>query len=172
MGAGGRPNMSAHFHDHNKGRNYSKAEIQKMRQAEDDLKGKSEKVSDIPEHLSDLAKEYYRFIVNEMEVSGILANLDIPVLSLTCETMAIIRNAEEDINENGLFEYSEDRYGNTVKKKNPAIDIRDKYTSQVKSLLVQLGMTPSARASLASLNIQKEEQEKDPLAQLLKKSQK
>lgn len=166
-----RPRKSASLHDH-MDRNYTKSELQAMRQAEDDLKGKSEKVYDIPEHLSDLAQDYYKFIIDEMEVSGILSNLDIPLLSLTAETLAIIRGLEDEIQDKGLMIDTVNSRGVAERKKNPALDVRDKYTTQVKGLFTQLGMTPSSRASLAVANIEKSKQEEDPLQSLLNRTKK
>lgn len=149
-------------------RNYNKKELEIMKKAEEDLKGYSEKVSDVPDYLSDLAKEYYKFIVDELEVSGILSNLDIPILVQTAETLAIIRECDEDIKENTMFAI--DARG--VRRRNPAVDIRSKALEQFKQLAIQLGMTPSSRASLAVQNLEKSEKEQDPLLQVLNKSKK
>lgn len=148
-------------------RNSSNAEIEKAKKAEEELKGHSEKVEDVPDYLSDLAKEYYTFIVNEMEVSGILSNLDIPIVVQMSETLAMIRECDADIQENKLFYTESDRNGRDVRKKNPAVDIRDKAINQFKQLAIQLGMTPASRSNLASLNLEKQEKEEDPLLKAL-----
>lgn len=153
----------------NRDRNNTKAEIEKMRKAEDELKGNSEKVSDTPDYLSDLAKEYYEFIVSEMEVSGVLSNLDIPVVVQMSETLAMIRECDADIQENKMFYFEPDRNGREIRKKNPAVDIRDKSINQFKQLAIQLGMTPASRSNLASLNIEKQKEEDDPLMKALGK---
>ena len=158
----GRPKAPAQLVDPSKNHRYNKSQVEQMKKSEDELKGKSEKVSDIPEYLSDLAKEYYSFIVNEMEVSGVLSNLDIPVVVQISETLAIIRECDADIQLDGLWYYEPDRNGRDVKKKNPSVDIRDKALNQFKQLAVQLGMTPSSRSSLAAANIEKQEKEEDP----------
>ncbi|AHG23919.1 terminase small subunit [Staphylococcus phage vB_SepS_SEP9] len=163
----GRPKAPAQLVDPSKNHRYNKSQVEQMKKSEDELKGKSEKVSDIPEYLSDLAKEYYSFIVNEMEVSGVLSNLDIPVVVQISETLAIIRKCDADIQSDGLWYYEPDRNGRNIKKKNPSVDIRDKALNQFKQLAVQLGMTPSSRSSLAAANIEKQEKEEDPLLKVL-----
>lgn len=151
----------------NRDRNHTKAEIEKMQKTEEALGGNSEKVSDVPDYLSDLGKEYYSFITKEMEVSGVLKNLDIPIVVQISETLAMIRECDLDINKDGLFYMEPDRNGRDIKKKNPAVDIRDKSVSQFKQLATQLGMTPASRSNLASLNIEKQKEEEDPLAKIL-----
>ena len=163
----GRPKTPAHLVDHTKNHRYNKGEVEKMKKAEDKLKGKSEKVDEVPEYLSDLAKEYYSFIVNEMEVSGVLSNLDIPVVVQISETLATIRECDKNIQKEGLWYYEYDRNSNKVKKKNVAVDIKDKALNQFKQLAVQLGMTPSSRTSLAALNVEKKEKEDDPVLSIL-----
>lgn len=155
----------------NRDRNYSKEEIEKMQKAEDKLGGNSEKVSDVPDYLSELGQEYYKFITEEMEVSGVLKNLDIPVVVQISETLAMIRQCDEDIIRDGLFYMEPDRNGRDIKKKNPAVDVRDKSVSQFKQLATQLGMTPASRSNLASLNLEKQKEEEDPLLEVLKRRQ-
>lgn len=165
----GRPKAPAHLVDPKKNHRYNKSQVEKMRKSEDELKGKSEKVTDVPEHLSDLAKEYYSFIVNEMEVSGVLSNLDIPIVEQISETLATIRECDKDIQKDGHWYFEPDRNGREIKKKNVAVDIKDKALNQFKQMAVQLGMTPSSRTSLAALNVEKKEKEEDPLLKVLNK---
>ena len=154
-----RPRKPAAFQSHME-RNYTKEEITEMEAAEEALRGGSEQVNKVPSHLSDLGKQYYKAITEEMKLSGVLSNLDIPLVSLTAETLAIIRDCEEMLNEEGLI--LEDG------KPHPAVNIRDKNLSQVRSLMVQLGMTPSSRASIAVDNIKQKKDDEDPLLKILK----
>lgn len=139
-----------------------------MSKKEEELRGHSELVNEVPDYLSDLAKEYYVFIVEELEISGILSNLDIPILVQTAETLAIIRECDEDIQENTMF--AVDARG--VRRRNPAVDIRAKAVEQFKQMANQLGMTPSSRASLAMQSLEKAKEEKDPLMNVLNKKAK
>lgn len=169
MGAG-RPAKPAYYQDPTKDGNYNSKQIEAMKKQEKKLRGSTDDIMEVPNHLSDLAKEYYKNIVNEMKDSEVLGNLDIPLVSLTAETLAIIRNCEERINDDGLFYTVTDRNGEVVQKPHPAVNVRDKNLTQVKSLLTQMGMTPSSRASLAADNIKKEKESQDPLLQVLNRS--
>src|SRR5699024_3782365 len=117
-----------------------------------------DKVYRTPSHLSPLAKEYYKAIVEEMKISGVLSNLDVPLVSLTAVTLAIIRDCEETLNKEELI---------VDNKPHPAVSIRDRNLTQVRSLIVQLGMTPSSRASIAVDNLKKQKDSEDPLTKIL-----
>lgn len=168
----GRPKKPSHLKKlsgKDRDRNSTKGEIEKMRKVEDNIGGRSEMVTDVPENLSDLGKEYYSFIVNQMEVSGILKNLDIPIVSIASETLAIIEKCDQEIREYGLFYEEPDRNGRMIRKKNPAVDVRNKSVSEFKIIGTQLGMSPSSRTALAEMQIEKEEEQGDKLAQILNK---
>ena len=78
-----------------------------------------------------------------------------------------MRECDKNIQEEGLWYYEFDRNSNEVKKKNVAVDIKDKALNQFKQLAVQLGMTPSSRTNLAALNVEKQEKEDDPVLNIL-----
>lgn len=170
--AAGRPQKPAHYQDPTKDRNYNSKQIEKMKKEEQALRGSSSEVMVVPGHLSELGKQYYANIVREMEQSEVLGNLDIPLISLTAETLAIIRDCEERINDDGLFYTVTDRNGDIIQKPHPAVSVRDKNLTQVKALLTQMGMTPSSRASLAADNVKQEKDNQDPLLKVLKKQNK
>lgn len=67
----------------NKSKKYTKAEKAEMAAMEEELKGDDDQVKDIPNHLDEMAKQYYAFIVTELEVSDLLSNLDIPLIEQT-----------------------------------------------------------------------------------------
>src|SRR5699024_2912384 len=111
----------------------------------------------------------YKFITEEMEVSGVLKNLDIPVVVQISETLSMIRQCDEDIIKDGLFYMKPDRNGRNIKKKNTAVDVRDKSVSQFKQLSTQLSKKPASHSNLASLNLEQQKDEEDPLLKVLRK---
>src|SRR5699024_908310 len=98
----GLPAKSANYYKDKKDRNYKTKQKESMKKQEAALRGNTDNVMEVPNHLSDLGKHYYSSIVEEMKQSEVLGNLDIPLISLTAETLAIIRNCEERINDDGL----------------------------------------------------------------------
>lgn len=103
------------------GKSESKAQLEIRAEAEERLKGNTDLFKDVPEHLDELAQEYYYFIVTELEISDILSNLDIPLLEQTADCLSKMRQADEIINEEGIIIKQQDRYGNELIKEHPAV---------------------------------------------------
>lgn len=150
------------------GHSESKAQLQERAEVEEQLTGNNDLINNVPEYLDELAQEYYKFLVNELEISNILCNLDIPLLEQTADCLSKMRQADEIINKEGIIIYQIDRYGNEQIKEHPAVNTKQKYLNQFRALSTQLGLSPASRAQLAGLKIEKKEQEEDPLLKILK----
>lgn len=152
------------------GRSETKAEIEARESQEQRLMGGDEMVKNVPEYLDPLAKAYYKYMVTEMEISGLLTNLDIPLLEQTADALSKLRQCDAILNTEGIKITQVDRYGNEVTKEHPTVKTKMAYLNAFKTLSVQLGMSPSSRAQLAGMQVQAKEDEADPLLQLLKGS--
>ena len=150
------------------GKSESKVQLQERAEIEDRLKGNTDLFKDVPEHLDELAQQYYLFIVTELEISDVLSNLDIPLLEQTADCLSKIRQADKIINEDGIMINQEDRYGTVQIKEHPAVGTKQKYLNQFRAMSQQLGLSPSSRAQLAGMKIDQQEEEQDPLLKLLK----
>ncbi|AJO60821.1 MULTISPECIES: phage terminase small subunit P27 family [Bacillus] len=150
------------------GHSESKAQLEERAEAEQELLGNDDLVNEIPEHLDELAQEYYKFLTTELEISNILCNLDIPLLEQTADCLSKMRQADEIINKEGLILNTIDRYGNDLIKEHPAVATKQKYLNQFRALSTQLGLSPASRAQLAGLKIEQKNEEEDPLLKLLK----
>ena len=148
-------------------KHHTKGELEEMVKQEEKIKGNSEKVTDIPDHLDDLAQEYYKYITQELEVSGLLSNLDIPLVEQTADCLSRMREADIIIQERGVVIEQKDRNSNDIVKKNPAVDVKLAYLDRFNRLSNQLGMSPSSRAALAELNVEQKEKEDDPVLKAL-----
>lgn len=160
----GRPRKPANLKE---GKSETKAHLEERNQIEQELKGSDDKVYDIPEQLDDLAQEYYLFLIEELEASNILSNLDIPLLTQTADTLSKMQKADQVINKEGIIYEVFDKFGNTIPKEHPAVGIKHKYLNQFRALSTQLGLSPSARASLSEMKMQAKAEEEDPVAKLL-----
>lgn len=145
----------------------NKNEKQSKIEEEKKLSGHNDKVYTAPDNLSEDAAEYYSFIVNELEISGILSNLDIPLLSQLAETLSYLDLCNAEINEKGLLVQGLDRNGEPKLIENPASQVKLKYLREFKSLSNQVGLSPSSRSQLVEMNVTKQQQEEDPLLKLL-----
>lgn len=149
---------------------YTEGERQKRIKVEDELRGNSNHVMDIPDHLDEMAKEYYSFITRELEVSNLLSDLDIPLVEQTADALSKVRQADEIINQEGIMIVEFDRAGNEIRKEHPLVNTKIKYLKEFRQMSTQLGMSPSSRAELAVLKIEKEEEDNNPLLNILNRN--
>ena len=72
------------------------------------------------------------------------------------------------INEKGLFYLEADRYGHERMVENVAVKTKLNLLTKYGQFANSLGLSPSARASLASKKIEEKEKQEDPLLQILR----
>lgn len=150
------------------GKSETKAQLKIREDQEKRLMGAADMLHEVPDYLDPLAKAYYKFLVSELEISGLLTNLDIKILEQTSDAMSKLRQCDDILNVEGLIVTSYDGRGNEINKEHPAIKIKMQYMNVFKTLSNQLGMSPASRAQLAGMQIQAKADEEDPLLQLLK----
>lgn len=98
----------------------------------------------IPEGLSKSAKKHWGLVSKQLLDARILTDLDIHALSMYCESYATYLNANEQIQ----------KYGPIVKApsgypvQSPYLSIANKAFDQMKSILIEFGMTPSSRTRI------------------------
>ncbi|AZU60100.1 phage terminase small subunit P27 family [Neobacillus mesonae] len=161
----GRPKKPASL---KQGRSETKKQLKIREEQEQRLMGNTDMVKNVPEYLDPLAKAYYKYLITELEISGILTNLDIPVLEQTADALSKIRQCDDILNIEGILIEQIDRYGNAQTKEHPTVKTKMQYMNLFKALSGQLGLSPASRAQLAGMQIQAKEEEQDPLLQLLK----
>lgn len=149
------------------GKSESKEQLAARQEIEKQLLGNTDQVAQVPDHLDQLAQVYYQYLVNELETSGVLSNLDIPILEQTADSLSKIRDCDDHLNDEGLVITRIDRYGHENTIENPYIKIKMAYLNQFRSLANQLGLSPASRASLASKKVEAKEVEEDPLLKVL-----
>lgn len=150
-----------------RGNSESQEELKERASIEDDLRGDADRVANTPEWLDELGKKYYDFIVSELEISGILSNLDMPLIAQTADSLSRMRACDEVLNREGLLVTHIDRNGLEVEREHPLVGTKHKYLNQFRQLSIELGLSPSSRAALASLKIEHKEEEEDPLLKIL-----
>ncbi|MEG0899553.1 MAG: phage terminase small subunit P27 family [Oscillospiraceae bacterium] len=133
--------------------NMTKAEREQRLEGEQKLKGKNDKILP-PKYLTKEQKTIFRYIVKELEQSGILGNLDVYILT-TCsiaidrlETIETMITANKEMLGNATFMSS-----------------KDKYTKDLYRCCNELSLSPQSRAKIAGANIKS--QEEDPLLKAL-----
>jgi len=135
----------------------TKAEIKARQEQEVKLKGKSENI--LPsQYLNDHQKELFNYIVDELQASGILSNLDVFALETCVIAIDRLQNIETMINQD--FELLRDKQ---------LMASKDKYTKDLFRTVNELSLSPQSRAKLGNLNIQKKAESEDPLLKALKR---
>jgi len=113
-----------------------------------------------PADLSDGASKIWDQIHDDLYGIGLLTNIDVNSLVMYCEAYAQWKEAHSQVIKNGPI--YKDKKG--VVKANPYIRIAQNSFDQVKSLMTQFGMTPSARSGIRVGD--KKQETKNPFADL------
>ena len=153
-----------------KGKSETLAQRKHREEIEKALKGNDDAVRVVPAYLSNDEQIYYKWLTDELEISGLITNLDVPILEQTANCLYIMRQCDDNIRNQGVLIESYDKYGNLVSKANPSIKIKLDYMTKYAALCNQLGLSPAARASLAGKHIEAKTESEDPVLQLLKMS--
>lgn len=150
------------------GKSENKEQLAEREAIERQLMGNSDDVSSIPDYLSDEEKIYYEWLINEIEICGIITNLDKPLIEQTANCLWVMHKCDMHIRENGVLVAKTDRFGLVEEKENPSIKIKLAYQSKYQTLCNSLGLSPSARASLAGKKIEAKENEEDLVLKVLR----
>jgi P27 family predicted phage terminase small subunit len=106
---------------------------------------------DLPEHLESPAREAWGRMVAILDHMGLASKAEGPVLGLYCEAYARWCLAREEIDRHGLVIErdvinSKGHKTGTRLAQNPAVAVELSCLRLMKDLLVELGLTPSARS--------------------------
>lgn len=134
----------------------SKEERQRRLDAENKLQGNKDKVKIIPKWLTKGGRKNYKMIVDELEVTGVLCNLDINALARYCQALA-------DYEKYDLMKQTINDVDDLLK-----IELlQAKAEQKIHKGDIAFGLNPSARAKIAQMNQQKQAESEDPLLKLL-----
>lgn len=150
-----------------KGNSETKTELKIRAEAEKRLMGSDDKIYEVPDYLDELAQAYYLYIVSELKDLELLSNLDIGVVEETAICLADMRRLNDQVKNEGIIITQKDRYGNEVRKENPAFTSKQKLLKEFRAFANLLPMSPSARAQLAGMKIEAKEEQSDPLLKIL-----
>ena len=137
-------------------KNITKEEKKDRLEGEQRLKGNEDNISP-PGYLNKKQKSIFRYIVKNLEASGILGNLDIYVLTTCCIAIDRLQEIETLINEDFSKLYDK-----------ALLSAKDKYTKDLYRCCNELSLSPQSRAKLANIDVQAKEEEQDPLLGLLR----
>lgn len=150
------------------GKSETKEHLDERSKVEEQMAGNNDRIKDVPETLDSLGKEYYKILIGDLSEAAFLSNLDIPLLTQTADCLSKMQQADEIIDEDGIMYVTYDKMGNKIPKEHPMVGTKQKYLNQYRALCTQLGLSPSARASLSEMKVQAAKKEEDPVLRILK----
>lgn len=150
------------------GKSETKEHLNERSKIEEQMAGNNDRIKDVPETLDSLGKEYYKILIGDLSEATFLSNLDIPLLTQTADCLSKMQQADEIIDKDGIMYVTYDKMGNKIPKEHPMVGTKQKYLNQYRALCTQLGLSPSARASLSEMKVQAAKNEEDPVLQILK----
>lgn len=119
--------------------NKTKAELSRRKNNEERLKGSANNI-DPPSWLNTGAKKEFLRITELFKPTEVLTEADINVLAIYCDTLMDYKSYNTQIKKHGRF--PKGRVNPAIREKQKTADLLNKYANQ-------LGLTPSARASMA-----------------------
>ena len=133
----------------------TKAEIKQRIEIENKLKGNSDNITP-PAYLTEVQKNIFNLIVEELKASDILSNLDVFILTTCAIAIDRLHQIEQMINDN--MELMVDK---------ALLSAKDKYTKDLFRCCNELSLSPQSRGKMANINQKAREQEEDKLLQIL-----
>lgn len=145
----------------------STEEKENRKKAEESMRGKSDKIKNVPRWLDDKAKTEYKKLYEEIKELDICSNLDINALAMIATCMARIKECEEVLKKEGIMVKTE-KNGVIVTAEHPAIKTQLKYMDMLKKYMNEVNLfSPSGRAKLALAKLNNDKEKDDPLLRIL-----
>lgn len=138
-------------------RHNTKEEIQARKETEQRIKGLADKIGRPPTYLNKEQKKIYKFIIDELQATNLLTNLDVFILSTCAIAVDRLKTIETLINKN---------IGSIVNK--DLMSSKDKYTKDLYRCCNELSLSPQSRAKLGSIALSNKEKEEDPVLKTLR----
>jgi len=105
----------------------------------------------MPSGLSPAAKKHWRIICKQLENIGLMTVLDVPALAMYCEVFARWMDANKNIAKYGAIIKS----ANGFPVQSPYMQVANKAFEQMRSMLIEFGMTPSSRTKVSATSEKK-----------------
>lgn len=155
------------------GHTYSKTQLEEMARLEEEMCANDDIVYVVPDYLNEYAKIYYRYLIDNLKDSGIkICNLDRPLIETTADCLSRIYIARKAIDEQGMVIKKVDKNGNEQLVTSPYVKIHLDYMNKLTQLTSRLGLDPSSRSTLATLQIENKQEQEDPVLQILQELKK
>ncbi|WP_435817046.1 phage terminase small subunit P27 family [Brevibacillus nitrificans] len=126
----------------------TKKEIDQRQEAEERLKPKKNKVKP-PSWLDKVAKAEFNRLAKELAELELVTNIDVNALATYCDAYSDYVQCTKIIQDEGLVVEHTNKAGETNSVPHPLLTKKKQLHDQMRSLAIEFGLTPSARAGLA-----------------------
>ncbi|MCL6453561.1 MAG: phage terminase small subunit P27 family [Alicyclobacillus sp.] len=126
----------------------TKAELEQRVEAEKKLTPRADKVKP-PAWLDPVAKREFKRLAAELQELDLLTNVDVNALAAYCDAYSDYVACTRIIREEGLLVEYTNKAAETNKVPHPLLSKKKQLHDQMRSLALEFGLTPSARAKLA-----------------------
>jgi P27 family predicted phage terminase small subunit len=110
-----------------------------------------------PAHISVKAREYWGFVVGELDRMGVVTSIDALAIEMLCEAYADYQEASQTIIEFGSKYYETvNATGGIMYRSHPAVAVRVDADRRIKGWCAEFGMTAAARTRIQTGGKQKE----------------
>lgn len=104
--------------------------------------GKLTRTPPVPGHIRGVARQEWRRMAKTLNQLGLLTEIDLPALEMYCQMYGRWVEAEERVRDMGMIVKTNN--GNPIQ--NPYLAVANRAAKDMKSMLVEFGMTPSSRS--------------------------
>lgn len=116
----------------------------------------------IPSDINKEAKEYMFFVLNKLDESGVLEDVDTASLYMLASNYSTFINASKQVEKDGMM--IENNKGNLIA--HPMIKVAKDAQTMAMKVMAEFGLTAKARTKLPMMD--KQEEELSPLEMLIK----
>lgn len=131
----------------NKGK-YSKAQLEERLEKESAIQPNTDNIKP-PSWLSPFAKREFRKMVKELLEVDLITNVDVNAMAFYCDAYSKYVECTKVIQEEGLMVEYTNKAAETNKVPHPLLTKQKGLFEQMKSLSIEFGLTPAARAKIA-----------------------
>lgn len=144
----------------NKG-HYAKEELEKRKEAEEDLKKLNADKIRPPTWLDKLGKKVFKDIANEMQPIELLKNIDVYGLAILSDAISKYINCTIEMHNEEMMVEHTNKLGYTNTMENPLIRTQLKYAEMVRKYSSDYGLSPTARLKIIRQNSPEEDEDEE-----------
>lgn len=133
----------------------TKEEKASRKSTEEKLRGNYDNIVP-PKHLRKSQKDIFNSILDELEASKILGNVDVHILGVCAIAIDRMKDIEKMINKDKDLMWDK-----------AVIKAKDQYTKEFFRCCNELSLSPQSRAKLGNINLEHEQSANDPLLKVM-----